>query len=45
MSSITIDIANYHFIGLTNEEIRGLLKRKHGAEFTLNQIQGIIYDK
>lgn len=44
MSSIMIEIANYHFIGLTNEEIKRLLKKRQKTYISLNSIQGIVYE-
>lgn len=40
-----VDIINFHLIGLTNEEIRELLKKRYEVEFTAYNIQSIIDSK
>lgn len=40
-----VDIINFHLIGLTNEEIRELLKKRYDIEFTAYSIQSIIDSK
>lgn len=40
-----VDIINFHLIGLTNEEIRELLKKRYDVEFTTYNIQSIIDSK
>lgn len=40
-----VDIINFHLIGLTNEEIRELLKKRYDIEFTAYNIQSIIDSK
>ena len=40
-----VDIINFHLIGLTNEEIRELLKKRYDVEFTAYNIQSIIDSK
>lgn len=40
-----VDIINFHLIGLTNEEIRELLKKRYDVELTAYNIQSIIDSK